>query len=210
MDITELLRGQLSGPVLEQLTRQIGARDTQQTRAAADGIMNVLLGAMAQNAAKPGGASALANALERDHDGSVLNHVLDMVNGQLQPSNPKAINGAGILGHILGKRQSGAVEAVTKSSGLNASQVSNLMVMLAPVIMGALGKTKRDNQLDEGGLAGMLSGVLGGMTEGKSRQQDPKMAIINAFLDKNKDGQIADDLVRMGGGFLSRIFGRKK
>lgn len=212
MNIIDLLQSQLSGAVLNQLTQKIGAGDQAKTAAATTGIMNILLGAMAQNAAKPGGADALSKALDRDHDGSIMGNLMEMLSGQMQPSNPKTVNGEGILGHILGKRQPAAVEAVSKSSGLNANQVATLMATLAPIIMGALGQAKKQNNLDASGLNGMLGGLLSGMMAGggSKNQIDPKMAMINAFLDKNKDGNITDDLMRMGGSFLGKLFGGKK
>lgn len=209
MNITDLIQSQLSGDLIKQLTDKIGAKDPEQTATAASGIMNVLLGTMAQNAAKPEGAAALNNALERDHDGSVLENLMGMFTGQAQPANSKAINGAGILGHILGARQSGAVEAVAKASGLNTNQVGSLMVSLAPMIMGMLGKVKKEEGLDSSGLAGMLGGLMANMKGGKQKQTDPKMDLLMSFLDQNKDGNISDDVVRIGGGFLSKLFGKK-
>lgn len=209
MNITDLLQSQLSGTMIDQLSKQAGISDPQKTSTAANGIMNVLLGALAQNAAKPEGANALAKALDRDHDGSMLDNIMDMIGGQAQPANQKAADGAGILGHILGNRKEGAIETVSKVSGLNGNQIGSLMTSLAPMIMAALGKAKKEDNLDAGGLSGMLSGVLGGMTGGQQKQVDPKMALINAFLDKNKDGNISDDLMRMGGSFLGKLFGRK-
>lgn len=209
MNITDLIQSQLSGDLINQLTDKIGAKNPEQTASAASGIMNVLLGAMAQNAAKPEGAAALNNALERDHDGSVLENLMGMLSGQAQPANNKAINGAGILGHILGARQSGAVEAVSKASGLNTNQVGSLMVSLAPMIMGMLGKVKKEEGLDSSGLAGMLGGLMANMKGGNQKQMDPKMALLMSFLDKNKDGNIADDVMRMGGGLLGKLFGKK-
>lgn len=210
MNITDLLQSQLSSGVLETLSKQIGGADTQKTQAATSGIMNILLGAMAKNASTPTGASALSNALDRDHDGSILDDVMGMFTGQAKPANAKAVNGEGILGHILGGRQDSAADTVSKMSGLDKSQVGSLMVSLAPMIMGALGKAKKENNLDASGLAGMLGGVLGGMKSGKTAQQDPKMAMLTAFLDKDGDGSIVDDVAGMGMSFLGRLFGRKK
>lgn len=209
MNITDLIQSQLSGDLINQLTNKIGAKNPEQTASAASGIMNVLLGAMAQNAAKPEGAAALNNALERDHDGSVMENLMGMITGQAQPANNKAINGAGILGHILGARQSGAVEAVSKASGLNTNQVGSLMVSLAPMVMGMLGKVKKEEGLDSSGLAGMLGGLMSNMKGGNQKQMDPKMALLMSFLDKNKDGNIADDMMRIGGGLLGKLFGKK-
>ena len=36
--------------------------------------------------------------------------------------------------------------------------MSSLMGMLAPMVMGAIGKKKRDDGMDRGGLGGMLKG----------------------------------------------------
>lgn len=210
MNITDLLQSQLSGGVLETLSKQIGGADTQKTQVATSGIMNILLGAMAKNASTPSGASALSNALDRDHDGSVLDDLMGMFTGQAKPANPKATNGDGILGHILGNRKDSATETISKMSGLDKNQVGSLMVSLAPMIMGALGKAKKDNNLDASGLAGMLGGVIGGLKTGGQAQQDPKMAMLTAFLDKDGDGSIVDDVAGMGMSFLGRLFGRKK
>ena len=209
MNITDLLQSQLSGAVIDQLSQQVGG-NKQQTAAATSGIMNVLLGAMAKNAASPDGASALANALDRDHDGSVFDNVMDVLGGSQQSANARAMNGAGILGHILGGRQDGAMDMVSKMSGLDKSKVGSLMVSLAPVIMGALGKAKREQNLDASGLSNVLGGVLSNMTGGSRQKQDPTMAMLTSFLDKDGDGSIADDVAGMGMSFLGRLFGRKK
>lgn len=208
MNITDILQQQLSGPVLEQLTKQIGAKDTSQTATAASGIMNLLLGAMAQNAKKPGGADSLAKALDRDHDGSLLGNIMGMIGGQAAGANAKSVNGAGILQHILGARQSGAADTISKASGLSSQQVGSLMVALAPMVMAALGKTKKDQKMGPNDLAGMLGGLMK-PAAGKKKAADPTTQLINAFLDKNKDGNIADDLMRMGGSFLGKIMGKK-
>ena len=116
MNITDLLQSQLSGGVLETLSKQIGGADTQKTQAATSGIMNILLGAMAKNASTPTRASALSNALDRDHDGSILDDVMGMFTGQAKPANAKAVNGEGILGHILGGRKDSAAETFSQMS----------------------------------------------------------------------------------------------
>lgn len=207
MNITDLIQSQLSGDVLNQLTKQIGAKDSKQTALAASGIVDLLVGAIAQNAATPQGAESLAKALDRDHDGSILGNVMGMLGGQA--GNNKAVNGAGILGHILGSRQSGAVEAVSKASGLNANQVSSLMVALAPIIMSALGKTKKDGKLDTSDLVGMLGQVMSGITQKGKGKKDPKMAAITSFLDRNRDAKASDDIFNLGKKFISNIIGKK-
>ena len=204
MDLMDLLQGQLSEGMIDQLSNQLGGADKQQTAAAASGILSTLMGGLAKNAASNDGASSLANALDRDHDGSILDDVMGMLSGQNQAQNARAMNGAGILNHILGPRQGNAISMISKMSGLDQGKTGNLMMMLAPLVMGALGRTKRQQGLDVGGLASLLSGTVS-----NRRQADPTMGLITQFLDSDGDGDIKDDVAKMGMKFLGNLFKRR-
>lgn len=202
MDLTKLIQSQLTDGVIDQLSSQLGGADRTQTTAAATGILSTLMGAMARNASTPDGASALNNALDRDHDGGLLDDVMGMLGGQAAPS--KATNGAGILGHILGDRQSGAVDIISKVSGLSGGNTGNLMSMLAPMAMSMLGKAKRESNLDAGGVSDLLSGFAK-----KEQASNPVMGLITGFLDADGDGSILDDVAGLvGKKLLGGLFGK--
>jgi hypothetical protein len=206
MDLTDLLQGQLSEGLLEQLTNQLGGANKQQTQAAAGGIMETLVTALAKNAATPDGASALNNALENDHDGSIFDSLDDFLGGNTEKVNPRTANGSGILNHILGEKQGGAIDMISKMSGLDSNKTGSLMATLAPIVMGALGKTKKTSGLDVGGLVSMLSGVVGS----RQNSNNPMMGMITSFLDKDGDGSFIDDVAEgIGGKLLGKLFGRK-
>ena len=159
MNLMDILQGQLSDETLGQLSDHIGA-DKSQTAEAANGIFATLLGGLANNASSEGGLSALGAALDRDHDGSMLDDLMGMVGGIMDPNAPNtgAANGLGILGHILGGRQEAAADQIGQSSGLSMGQVMKLMPILAPIVMQVLGRAKNQGGLDLGSLAGILSG----------------------------------------------------
>ncbi len=198
----DLLQGQLPEGLVDQLSQQIGGAEKEQTATAASGIVNTLVSALARNASSQEGASALSNALDRDHDGGILNNLMGMLSGNVQPQNERAANGTGILNHILGDRQGGVSNMVSQMSGLNNNQTSQLMTMLAPIVMGMLGKTKRENGLDEGGLASLLNGTV---TQQQS-SSNPTMNLVTSFLDSDGDGSIVDDVANMGMKFLGGLF----
>ncbi|MCG8327660.1 MAG: DUF937 domain-containing protein [Chitinophagales bacterium] len=204
-NLMDLLQGSLSEGMIDQLSQQIGGADKEQTAAAASGIVTTLMGALAKNASNADGATALNNALDRDHDGSILTDIMGMLGGQTQASNSSMLNGAGILNHVLGNKQGGAIEMISKLSGLDSSKTGSLMTMLAPVIMGALGKTKRDQGLDVAGLASLLSGTVT-----SQQQQNPTMNLVTSFLDSDGDGSIVDDVANIGMKILGGFFGRKR
>lgn len=200
----ELLQGQLDSGLVDTLSQQIGVEDRQQTANAAQGIMSSLVTALAKNASTPEGAASLNNALEKDHDGSLLNTLGDMFGGNSVPqSHARAANGSGILKHLLGGNQGGVVEMVSKMSGLDNSKTGNLMTMLAPMVMGMLGKQKQQQGLDIGGIAGLLSNSV----NTQRQQGNPIMDMANRFLDQDGDGSAIDDIAGMvGKGLLRKLF----
>lgn len=202
MNILDLLQGQLSEGLVDQLSQSIGA-DKQQTNAAASGILSTLMGAIAKNASTPQGAEALNNALERDHDGSILDNLSGFLGGNATANNSKMLNGAGILKHVLGGKQSGAIDMISKMSGLDGGKTGNLMTTLAPLVLGMMGRQKREQGLDTSGLAGMLSKAVQG-----SQEKRPEMGLIGKFLDKDGDGNIMDDVAGMGMNILGKFLKR--
>lgn len=201
MNVIELLQGQLTDSVLDSLTKQVGATDNATTRAAANGIFSTLLTGLSKNASTPEGLSSLEGALDRDHDGSIMDDLMGLVTGAGQMTNQRAANGAGILKHILGQKEDNASEMISRMSGLDKSSTTSLMAKLAPMVMGALGQQKRQQGLDAGGLLSLLSSTVK-----SAPQNQAEMSLIEKFIDQDGDGSIMDDLMRMGGGMLGKLF----
>jgi len=200
-NILDLLQGQLSEGLVDQLSQQLGA-DKTQTQSAATGILSTLMGAIAKNASTPEGATSLNNALERDHDGSILDNLSGFLGGSAQAPNSSMLNGAGILKHVLGGKQSNAIDMISKMSGLSGDKTGNMMAMLAPMVLGMLGKQKRQQGLDSSGISGMLAGMMG------QNQQRPEMGLIGRMLDADGDGSYMDDIAEKGMGLLGKFLRR--
>jgi len=182
----------LGGDTMKQISRQLGA-DEGTTQAAIAAAVPLLLAGLARNSSSPDGASALHGALEKDHDGSIL----DNLGGFL--GNAQSGPGGGILRHVLGERQPVAQQAVAKSSGLDAQRTAQLMLMLAPIVMAMIGRARRQKALDAPGVAGML-----GHEQEQLRQTQPGlMGLATRLLDKDGDGSITDEL----GGIAGKLFG---
>jgi hypothetical protein len=151
----------------------------------------MLVGALAHNAQDPNQAGALANALNRDHDGSILNDVAGYLGGGATR------DGSSILGHIFGGQQQSVETGLGHMAGLDPAKAGVLLSMLAPLVMGALGKAQRDGKLDPGGLAGML-----GAEHQQAADAAPGvMGMLSKFLDRNHDGSVIDDI----GGMLGKL-----
>jgi hypothetical protein len=190
--ILDAVRQQLGPDTIQQMSGALGA-DPGATSNAVSLALPAILAGLSQNAAQPQGAAALDTALNA-HDGSVL----DNLGGLLGGGAGGGIGGA-ILGHIFGGRRGTVEQGVGRTSGLNAGQVAQLMAMLAPIVMGVLGRMKQSKQLDANRLPDVLQ---------QSREQGEKeIPGLGGMLDANNDGSVADDLLRMGTSALG--FGRK-
>ncbi|MCB0665279.1 MAG: DUF937 domain-containing protein [Saprospiraceae bacterium] len=198
MNLLELLQNQLSEPVVDQLSKTIRA-DKEQTVTAANGVFATLVSAISRNAAKPESGQALMKALDRDHDGGILNNVMDLIGGAQQ--RDKTTNGLGILEHVLGGKTNNVVQMVSQTSGLDFLKSAELLKVLAPIVMGTLGQTKRQNGLDLGGLSQILSGTVT-----QAAKQREGMGLIEKVLDADGDGSVMDDIAGMGMKVLGGLF----
>ncbi len=204
MDLLDLIKGQMGDQVIDHLSKEVRA-DKETTNAAVDGAIATMISALSKNAQKPEKAQSLMSALERDHDGSVLDNIVSLIGGGGgQPQqNQRASNGLGILDHMLGGNTDNVVQMISKGSGLNFLKSGKLLTMLAPIVMGALGKTKKQEGLDVGGLMGLLSGTVQKATEKRN-----DMGIIGKILDSDGDGSITDDIAGFGMKALGSLFRR--
>ena len=195
--LIEMLIQQAGPGALSQISDQLGT-DENATGQAVATALPLLLGALNRNATESAGAESLFSAVSKDHDGSIL----DDLGGFL--SNADAGPGAGILGHMLGSRQPAVERGLSESTGLDAGSVAKLLTMLAPVLMGALGKVQRADNLDARGLAGLV----GQENDRLTQQQPAAMGAFGKLLDADQDGDVdASDLANQGMALLGQFLG---
>jgi len=193
MSLLQMLQQQLGGQTVNQISQKIGA-DPGTTSNAIDAALPLLLSAVARNASSGDRAQSLDRAVDQDHDGSILDDVPGFVDRA--QSGP----GAGILRHVLGGRQQSVQTGLSQATGLETGKTGQLLTMLAPLVMGAIGRTKRENQLDRNGLSTMLTGEHERLKE----SAPGVMGALSRFLDQDSDGSVMDDV----GGMLGKAFGR--
>lgn len=177
--LLDTLQQQFTPSTIQQLSTSLGT-DPGTTQNAIAAALPAILAGLASNASQPQGATALNNALD-DHDGGILDNIGGMLGGA-------AAGGIGgkILGHIFGPKRGPVEQGVGRASGLDPQQTARLLMMLAPIVMGVLGRMKKTNNVDAnqlpnvlqqsvnqfptggagapgGDILGQLSGMLGGM-----------------------------------------------
>jgi len=196
MALLDMLGQQLQGNTLNQISQQLGT-DEGTTAKAVSLALPMLVGGLARNAATDQGAAALDQALTKDHDGSVLDAPHQAV------TDPMAFGGGGILGHIFGQRQAPVEQGVAKATGLDAQKAGKLLMILAPIVMAALARA-RSNQ---GGANASAGSVLQREQSNIERQVPGGLGGLASILDRDGDGQIADDIANLARGGLGGLGG---
>ena len=191
MDLNSIIN-LLQGQDLQELASKVGGNE-EEVKSGLGVALPAMLEALNKNTNTTEGAESLNKALE-DHDGSILNNVSGFLD------NPQSENGLGILGHLFGNSTPNVAQAVSKSSGLDKNRSMQLLTMLAPLVLGFLGKEKKQNNLDANGLNNLTS-----MLSSNLAQSNPDiMSFVGSLLDSNKDGSFLDEALGMLGGFFGK------
>jgi len=196
-NMLEALLSQVSGDTVKSMGNRIHEDDAR-TESAVQNALPIILNALQKNSASSDGLASLQKALDKDHDGSLLENLT----GYLQ--QPEQANGAGILGHILGNNKGKVEQYVSKSSGISLGNAGGLLEMLAPIVMGYLGKQNRGSDSNIGEI--LQKGLQRGQVD--QREAEREDSLFKKLLDQDDDGSITDDLLDIGtsvfGNFLKR------
>jgi hypothetical protein len=203
-ELTSSLQSLLDGQA-DKIGSRIGA-DPDKTRTAMHAALPALLAALGQNAER---GSGLKQAIERDHDGSILDQLSDYLGGTAQ-LNPRTTNGSGILEHTLGDRQPEMQRALSAKSGLDMGSIGSLLALLAPIVMGMLGKKGRTGDGSSGGFSLDDIGDVLNREKADARTTNPDIGdILDSFGPKSGSRSPGADSGGLGG-ILDSLTGKDR
>lgn len=195
--IIQLLMSQLGSSGVSQISEQLGV-DEAKAQQAVGMALPTLIGALNRNtASSESGAEALVLALRRDHDGGILEDAPQAITRQ-----ETLEDGAAILGHVFGDRRSGVESSVGRATGLDSDQVGQMFAMLAPVVMGALGRMQREKDLDAQGVSALLQQERTSVERAASG--------LTQLLDMDGDGDVSEEIISLGSNLLGGLLGGKR
>ncbi|SEM19264.1 hypothetical protein SAMN05421856_101651 [Chryseobacterium taichungense] len=148
-------------------------------------------------------AESLNAALDKDHDGSILNDV--------SQAEARQSEGNSILTHIFGGEKGNVENQLSQKTGISIDKIGPVLSMLAPVIMGYIGREKQQNNVGAGGLGSLLDGILGNASsQAQNQQSNPLNDIIGNVLGSGNTGTSSNPLSDILGNVLGNNDPKKK
>lgn len=195
MDLQQLLGGSLGQEATQLISQQLGI-DAGQAQSAVNLALPTILNALNKNASTDDGAAALTNAISNDHNGSGLGDLAGLAQTALGGQ------GASILQHIFGGAEQNVTTAVSQNAGIGGGQASQVLQILAPIVLNALGNQSQQSGggINIGNIAGILSNFVGNQQQQAPQHKD----MISQLLDRNNDGNVADDVIGMLGNLFKK------
>lgn len=196
----EELASTLGGDTLGQLASVLGADNDAVSKGVA-AALPALIGGLARNSRQQDGASALSTALGTSHDGSILDSLGTILGGNQWALQQANRDGEGILGHVFGQSRPRVEQQVQAASGLSPSMVTKLLPLLAPIVLGYLGKKMRGE--DSAQVAESLE-----QERAAVKQNDGMFGQILDMLDGDDNNDGGGGLMDMAGDLLQGQAGR--
>lgn len=201
MSLIDLITGNAGNQVAADAENKFGISKNQVIALLAVAAPLVISYLRKKSQEDPKEADALNSALDKDHDGSILN----------DPSQAAARQqeGGSILDHIFGGQKADVENQLSQNTGISMDKIGPILAMLAPVIMGFIGKEKQSSGVTSGGgLGDLLGGILGTATNQVQQQQaqggsNPLTDILGSVLGgatQNSGGGLGDILGSVLGG----------
>jgi hypothetical protein len=183
-----MLASQLGGPVVQQISQQIGA-DQGTTKSAVGMALPMLLSAMGNNAATPDGANAINQATQAQ-DGSILDNLMGFVG-----TAGAAGMGSALLSQVLGGgSQNELASNISQQTGMDNGAVSQILGLITPIVIAAIGKfSQQQGGIDPSSIVQALGGASGGTD---------LIGMATKMLDADGDGNVMEDV----GNIIGKIF----
>ncbi|WP_260258228.1 DUF937 domain-containing protein [Elizabethkingia bruuniana] len=197
MSLLDLITGNTGNQVAEQAENKMGISKSQiiALLAVAAPLVISYLRNKSKNTAD---AEALNNALDKDHDGSILNDPSQALNRQDE--------GSSILNHVFGSDKQNVENQLSQSTGISMDKIGPALAMLAPIIMGYIGQQKQASNTGAGGLGDLLGGIMGNATnEAQASSGNPITDLLGSVLGGGNQQQGQSGGL---GGLLGGLFGK--
>ena len=153
MNITDLISGGIGSQAISSIAKMLKI-DESKAKWVVAAAVPLMIAALNYNSKKSKEKEeGINNALEQ-HNGGIFDQI-----GSLFGQGPSEDDNK-IVQHMFGKNTDVVKESIASKTGISSNQIGGALAILAPIVMGYLGKQKQ--QSSGGGIGDLIGSVLGG------------------------------------------------
>ena len=132
---------------------------------AASGMVPTILGGLLNKTGDSSAFSGIFNSLKESGNAGYL----DNLGGMLGDNSPAKDASSSFVSNLFGDKSEGAFDFLSKNAGIGGGAVKGILGMVAPMVMGYVGKMIKDKSMNAAGLSGFLndqkSNIMSAMPE---------------------------------------------
>ena len=155
MNLFGELKELLLGDVANKAANLLGEKEDK-VKTAIEGLIPTFVGGLMKRASNEAGATTLMNVVKKgNHDGSIIEQIGNLVNNK--DSFAQVVEkGNGLVSMLLPDKKSSIATMISQFAGVRNSSATSLLSIVAPIVVGKLGKMVTTQNLDKAGLANTL------------------------------------------------------
>ena len=139
INLIDIVKQQFTGDMLDKVTSLL-SEDKSSINTGLNTVLPSILGGMANKATDINGAQSLLTALTSgNHDGSIFSSLGSLLGGG-SATQGLMNSGSGLVSSLFGNKLGGIVDFISSHAGIKSSSATSLMSLVAPLLMGSIGK----------------------------------------------------------------------
>lgn len=220
MNLTDLITGGIGSKAISAIANVLNIEESKAKWVVAAAVP-LMIAALNYNSKKSKESEESINNALQKHNGGIFDQLGDILGQGPTEDENKIVN------HMFGRNTDVVKDNLAAKTGISSDKIGGALAILAPIVMGYLGKEKQA-QSSGGGIGdligsvlgggqasssaggGILGSILGSVLGGGSSQAQPSNAglgglgdLADEFFNQNNDsntkGSILDSLVGMFG-----------
>lgn len=160
MNITDLVTGGVGSKAISAIANLLNIEESKAKWLVAAAVP-LMIAALNYNSKKGTEQEAGINKALDQHSGNILDQIGGMLGQGPSEDDNKIVN------HMFGSNSEMVKDSLSAKTGIPVDKIGGALAILAPIVMGYLGKQKQ-GQSAGGGLGDLLGGLISGQSNGST------------------------------------------
>ena len=199
MNLFEELREVLVGEVASKAANILGEKE-EKVKTALEGLIPTVVGGLMKRSANEAGATTLMNVVKKgNHDGSIIEKLDDLLKNK-ESFAGLVEKGNSVVSMLLPDKKSSIATMISQFAGVRNSTATALLSVVAPIVVGKLGKLVALQGLDKNGLANIILDQKSILLDETPEDLQPKMidvlGLATFMIEEIKPVQFATGTIK--------------